>query len=112
MPCGRRFVAALQNLRQPIVPPERFGPRPSLSFFLLSADGQQAMPRLFLDAVTVPMATGAPALSTGAMSGANVAGDPSADHVDQMQRYVEQDCYDDDTNGPSRNFIYDFSSVR
>ena len=47
------FVAALQNLRQPIVPPDAFGPRPSLSLFLLSCDGQQAMARLFLDAATV-----------------------------------------------------------
>ena len=29
-----------------------------------------------------------------------------------MDRYQEQDCYDDDTNAPSRNFIYDFDSVR
>ena len=29
-----------------------------------------------------------------------------------MDRYTEQDCYDDDTNAPSRNFIYDFDSVR
>ena len=47
------FVAALQNLRQPIVPPDAFGPRPSLSLFLLSCDGQQAMARLFLVAATV-----------------------------------------------------------
>ena len=55
------FVAALQNLRQPIVPPDAFGPRPSLSLFLLSCDGQQAMARLFLDAtVRTPHPASAP----------------------------------------------------
>jgi hypothetical protein len=81
-PDGERYVSAFQNVRQPIIPPRDFGPRPSLSLFCMSSDGQQAMARLFLDAATVPLVApdlGGPFLESG---GANlVEGDPFSLYV-------------------------------
>ena len=37
------------SLRMPIDPPEGFGPRPSMSFFMYNQDGQQAIARPYLD---------------------------------------------------------------
>lgn len=91
-----RWVGGIMNLRMPINPPEGFGPRPSLSFFMYNQDGRQAIARPFLD--------GTPA--DGELGPA-----PPEDHSD-MPRYHQIDAWDADTNAPSSNFIYDFGAYR
>jgi len=91
-----RWTAGIMSLRQPIEPPEQFGPRPSMSFFLYNQDGNQAVARPFLDG---PPASGAPGPS------------PVEAH-DDMPKYHQFDAWDGETNSPSQNFIYDFESYR
>jgi len=91
-----RWAAGVLSLRQPVQLPDGFGPRPSLSLFLYSEDGSQAIARPFLD--------GAPVDGPRGIS-------PPADHA-QMPRYHELDRWDDGTNAPSSNFIYDFETLR
>jgi hypothetical protein len=92
----QRWAAGAVTLRQPVALPGDFGPRPSMSFFLYNEDGGQAIARPHLDG---PPAPGRPGPS------------PAADHA-AMPRYHEQDRYDDATNAPSSNFIYDFDHYR
>jgi hypothetical protein len=91
-----RWAAGVLSLRQPVQLPDGFGPRPSLSLFLYNEDGSQAIARPFLD--------GAPVDEPRGMS-------PPADHS-QMSKYHELDRWDDGTNAPSSNFIYDFETLR
>ncbi|MHB9131227.1 MAG: hypothetical protein ACYDBB_09085 [Armatimonadota bacterium] len=91
-----RWTAGIMSLRQPIMPPVAFGPRPSMSFFLYNQDGRQAIARPFLDGV--PPA-GLPGPS------------PLDDHRD-MPKYHQFDAWDSDTNAPSQNFIYDFEQFQ
>lgn len=91
-----RWAAGVLSLRQPVQLPDGFGPRPSLSLFLYNEDGSQAIARPFLD--------GAPVDGPRGMS-------PPADHA-QMPKYHELDRWDDGTNAPSSNFIYDFETLR
>lgn len=87
------WVAGIINLRQPVALPDGFGPRPSMSFFLYNQDGSQAIARPFLD---------------GPPAGDRPAGD---DHCD-MSKYHLIDSWDQDTNAPSSNFVYDFETYR
>jgi hypothetical protein len=91
-----RWVAGALTLRQPVELPDGFGPRPSLSLFLYNEDGSQAIARPFLD--------GVPASGPRGPS-------PPADHS-RMPKYHEFDRWDDGTNAPSSNFVYDFESLR
>ena len=91
-----RWCAGVITLRQPVALPSGFGPRPSLSLFLYNEDGSQAIARPLLDGVP---ATGSPGPS------------PSGDHSD-MPKYHEQNRWDDQTNAPSSNFVYDFDVFR
>lgn len=86
------WVAGIMSRRQPISPPDSFGPRPSMSFFLYNQDGQQAIARPYLDGET-PVVS-----SHGVPAG--------------MKKYHLQESWDDDTNAPSQNFIYDFEQYR
>jgi hypothetical protein len=87
-----RWVAAIMSRRQPISPPDSFGPRPSMSFFLYNQDGQQAIARPYLDGeVTTGSAHEVPA---------------------EMSKYHLQQNWDESTNAPSQNFIYDFELYR
>ena len=91
-----RWTAAIMQLRQPISLPDRFGERPSLSFFLYNEDGQQAIARPLLD-------------------GESAVGQPGARTVPahpEMPKYHQFDNFDVDTNAPSHNFVYDFSVFR
>ena len=90
------WTAGIMSQRMPIASPSGFGPRASMSFFMYNQDGQQAIARPYLDG---PPATGAP-------------GPAPVDAHDDMPKYCEQDRYDDDTNAPSSNFIYDFEVYR
>ena len=91
-----RWAGGIMSLRQPIVIPVGFGPRPSMSFFLYNQDATQAIARPFLDG---QIATGEPGPST-------------MTPPENMHKYNMLDGYDADTNGPSNNFIYDFEVYR
>ena len=91
-----RWCAGVITLRQPVALPSGFGPRPSLSLFLYNEDGSQAIARPLLDGVP---AAGSPGPS------------PPDDHSD-MPKYHEQNRWDDQTNAPSSNFVYDFDKLR
>lgn len=93
---GNRWVAGIMSLRQPIVPPVGFGPRPSMSFFLYNQNGQQAIARPYLDGPPV--------------GGTKGESDPDG-HPD-MPKYHQLDNWDADTNAPSQNFIYEFETYR
>ena len=91
-----RWCAGITTLRQPVELPQGFGPRPSLSLFLYNENGDQAIARPYLD--------GPPVLGPRGSS-------PLADHR-AMPKYHEQDRWDDGTNAPSSNFVYDFETLR
>ena len=93
-----RWVAGFMTLRMPITPPEGFGPRASMSFFLYNQNGQQAIARPHLDGVS---SRGEPGPSTNSVL---------PDY--QSPKYHEQDAWDTETNAPSANFIYDFDVYR
>jgi hypothetical protein len=92
----RRWTAGIITLRQPVELPDRFGPRPSMSFFMYNQDGQQAIARPFLDGGPISNQPGA---------------SPVAPHP-EMPKFHEQDSWDKGTNAPSSNFIYDFDVFR
>jgi len=77
-----RWAAAIMSLRMPINPPEGFGSRASMSFFMYNQDGRQAIARPYLD--------GPPAAGRRGPS-------PVADHSD-MPKYHQLDNWDIDTN--------------
>ncbi len=87
-----RWVAGIMTLRQPIMPPVGFGPRPSMSFFLYNQDGQQAIGRPFLDGQSSDQVVQPPEL--------------------EMPKYHQWDDWDAGTNAPSHNFVYDFETYR
>ena len=92
----QRWVAGIMNLRMPIQPPEGFGPRASMSFFLYNENGQQAIARPYLD-------------------GGIARGVPGESHVEEheyMPKYHGQSSFDASTSAPSSNFIYDFEDFR
>jgi len=91
-----RWAAGFMTLRQPVSLPDRFGPRPSMSFFLYNQNGQQAIARPFLDGIPVE---GIPEAS-------------AVNNHEEMPKYHEQSAWDVDTNAPSSNFIYDFGKFR
>jgi len=91
-----RWCAGVISLRQPVALPNGFGPRPSLSLFLYNEDGSQAIARPMLDGVA---AEGNPGPS------------PPGDYS-EMPKYHEQDRWDDQTNAPSSNFVYEFETLR
>ncbi|MSP14747.1 MAG: hypothetical protein EXR62_17535 [Chloroflexi bacterium] len=92
-----RWAAGFMTLRQPVNLPDGFGPRPSMSFFLYNQNGQQAIARPLLD-------------------GASLMGSPGPSlflsDTNQMPKFHRLDGWDDETNGPSSNFIYDFNVFR
>lgn len=91
-----RWAAGIMNLRVPIQPPEGFGPRPSMSFFLYNEDGLQGIARPYLDGVAAAGTPGPSALD---------------DHSD-MPKYRQLDGWDAGTNAPSSTFVYRFEVFR
>lgn len=90
------WTAGIMSLRQPISLPDGFGPRPSLSFFLYNQDGTQAIARPYLD--------GTPTSTTLGLSPARPP--------EKMPKYQALDNWDEGTNAPSHNFIYEFDVYR
>ena len=86
------WTAGLMSQRQPVSLPNGFGPRPSMSFFLYNQDGHQAIGRPHLDGKeTVPT--------------------PEEGSVG-MPKYHLLESWDEATNAPSSNFIYDFETFK
>lgn len=83
-----RWAAGLMSLRQPVELPHGFGPRPSMSFFLYNQDGHQAIGRPHLD-------------------GEQTRAAPTGDS-EPMPKYHLLESWDQTSNAPSQNFIYDF----
>lgn len=92
----RTWSAGIMSLRQPIELPVGFGPRSSMSFFLYNQDGTQAIARPYLD--------GTPATALPGRS-------PTVCQ-DDMPKYQAFDGWDQGTNAPSHNFVYDFDVFR
>jgi len=87
-----RWVAGIENLRVPIELPDSFGPRASMSFFLYNQDANQAIARPYLDGVPTEGEPG---------------GSSPEDYTD-WPGHQELASFDNGTNAPSSNFIYDF----
>ncbi len=97
-----RWVGAMMTLRQPVVLPDRFGARASMSLFMYNEDGRQACARLLLDEKgEIPTGDCRPPEMF------NGGGTPKP-----MIHYHEFDVIDKDTNCPSSNFVYDFYSYK
>jgi len=103
----KRWAAGIMSLRQPVDLPVGFGPRPSMSFFLYNQNGEQAIARPFLD-------SGAQSRADLLLNRiANAAKGPSAPTApDNMPRYHALDNWDEFSNAPSHNFVYDFDFFR
>jgi hypothetical protein len=91
-----RWSAGIMSLRQPVELPTGFGARPSLSFFLYNQDGSQSIARPHLDGLPASGAIG------------RSPDQPPAN----MPKYHVLDSWDQGTNAPSHNFIYDFGFFR
>ena len=89
-----RWTAGIINLRQPIQLPDRFGPRPSMSFFLYNQDAQQAIARPYLDGRNPPPHAG------------------MEENPTKVKKNHFQQAWDIGTNAPSSQFIYDFEVYR
>ena len=87
-----RWAAGFMTTRQPVALPDGFGP-PSMSFFMYNQDGRQAIARPYL----APRPT---------------VKDDSTQTPVEMAKYHEQDSWDEDTNAPCSNFVYDFEVIR
>lgn len=92
----RTWTAGIMSLRQPIALPVGFGPRSSMSFFLYNQDGTQAIARPYLD--------GGPVEGT--------FGPAPTQSPCNMPKYHVLDSWDEGTNAPSQNFVYDFDRFR
>lgn len=91
-----RWAAGVMSLRQPVDLPNGFGPRPSMSFFLYNQNGEQAIARPYLD--------GQPARAE--------RGSSQPESPPNMPRYHAFDNWDEHSNAPSHNFVYDFDYFR
>ncbi len=87
-----RWVAGIMNLRMPVDLAGGFGARPSWSFFMYNQDGTQSIARPYLDRL--------PALPP--------CGPCPANAPEGMVNYHPTSNYDDGSNAPSSNFVYDF----
>ncbi len=92
----QRWAAGIMSLRQPIELPASFGPRASMSFFLYNQDGTQAIARPFLDGAPAEMSPGPAPVCV----------------PENMPKYHAFDNWDQGTNAPSHNFVYDFDCFR
>ena len=97
-----KWVAAMMTLRQPVTLPDRFGERPSMSFFMYNQNGLQSIARPFLDGAGEDETVGTPPAE---MFGGGKEQKPMI-HMHDMDHCGEG------TNAPASNFIYDFYSYR
>ena len=92
------WAAGIMSQRMPIEPPNGFGSRASMSFFMYNEDGQQAIARPHLDGKTLD---GQPQL-----------GPSPKEYFPDMPKYQQLDRWDVGSNAPSSNFVYDFEVYR
>lgn len=87
-----RWVAAMMTFRQPVQLPCHFGPRASMSFFMYNENGLQSIARPFLDGGVI---------------------DTTVKSTDCLASKIHTlSSFDEDTNAPSSNFVYDFFNYR
>ena len=96
-----KWVAAMMTLRQPVTLPDRFGERPSMSFFMYNQDGLQACARPFLDGAGHTETKGYPPAE---MFNGGKDGNP--------MEYMHSISNFSNGNAVSTNFIYDFYSYK
>lgn len=96
-----KWVAAMMTLRQPVTLPDRFGERPSMSFFMYNQDGLQACARPFLDGAGHTETVGCP---PDEMFNGKKEGEP--------MEYMHNISHFSKGNAVSVNFIYDFYSYK
>ena len=96
-----KWVAAMMTLRQPVTLPDRFGERPSMSFFMYNQNGLQACARPFLDgAGHFEQEGNEPAeMFNGGKDGAPM------EYMHSIDSFSSGNCV-------GTNFIYDFYSYK
>ena len=97
-----RWAAGIMTLRQPVTLPDRFGERPSMSFFMYNEDGTQAVGRPYLD--------GAGSYPTEG----ELPPDPFAGrgpYRPMVRMHIESESHRDD-GAAWLNFVYDFYSYK
>jgi len=92
----RRWTAGFMTTRQPVSLPDGFGSPPSMSFFMYNQDGRQAIAR--------------PHLVQGAASIDPV--NKNQEKASPMPKYHQHNVWDEKSNAPSSNFIYDFDIIK
>lgn len=97
-----KWVAAMMTLRQPVTLPDRFGEKPSMSYFMYNQNGLQAIARPFLD--------GAGSYETKGTPPAEMFGGGKEEKPMKYMNYINN-C-GENTNAPASNFIYDFYSYK
>ena len=91
-----RWSAGIITQRQPVSMPDRFGPRPSMSFFMYNQDGRQAYARPFLDGLH-----------------SNVSPNQQQPDVEaSLPKLHVMGGQDRGTNAPSSSFTYEFDPIR
>ena len=96
------WVAAMMTLRQPVTLPDRFGDRPSMSFFMCNENGLQSLARPFLD--------GAGHYDTVGKPPAEMFNGGGEEKPMTLMHHIDE-C-GENTNAPAKNFVYDFYSYR
>ncbi len=91
-----QWAAGFMTVRQPAEVPTGFGPRASLSLFMYNQDGTQALARPHLDG--------------GAITGEKGRDESPVHGGLAKMRHISR--YDQGTNAPSVNFVYEFSGFR
>lgn len=86
-----RWVAGMMTFRQPVQLPGVFGTKASLSLFMYNENGLQSIARPLLNGGDAPIGEDTPILES---------------------KYHLLNSFDENTNGPSSNFIYDFEKYR
>ncbi len=97
-----KWVVGMMTLRQPVQLPDRFGPRPSMSYFMYNQNGLQAVARPYLD--------GCGSYDTiGSLPPEMFGG--GGEEKPMLNMHIT-DSIDEDTNGPALNFVYDFERYK
>lgn len=90
-----RWSAGIITQRQPIEPPDGFGPRASLSFFMYNQNGEQAFARPHLDGPPTDVAPN----------------DNAPEFHSDFEKMKVLGGADKDTNAPSASFTYAFDKI-
>ena len=100
-----KWAAGIMTLRQPVALPDRFGPKASMSFFMYNENGLQACARPYLENIVTP----APDFVMPFQEGGEIPKEKQDSPLGLMHTYSS---YDESTNAPSKNFVWDFYSYQ